>query len=130
MVRLDEVLSSLKGQKVDLSLHHFPPTPPDMSKPGGGSCLWNGFCPCGHQEDPAWLFNLNLKGVLGSADYGIWEVEQERIPFIQYMLGHRGRLVLAAEAGVSSDKNVTELLQEAEGLLGVLEGLRGVIKDE
>ena len=124
---LSEALVPFLGCEVNLSLHHYPPTPPRPS-PGGGSCMWAGHCPCGHEVDPAWLYNLNLKGDLNSPSSGKWAVSEEPVPLMQYMLGHRGRLVVFKEGAVDSDKSAEELVAEAESLLGILEGLRGVIK--
>jgi hypothetical protein len=123
-----DVLAPYEGRVVHLSLHHYPPSPPDPGIPGGGSCLWGGLCPCGHQKDPAWLFNIAAKGVLKHLPSGIWVVEEDRIPLIEMMTGHRGRLVLFTEAEVSQDKGVDDLLGEAEGLITLLEGLRGALK--
>lgn len=129
-VNVDAAFERFRGQQVSLSLHHYPPTPPQKDVPGGGACLWGGYCPCGHLEDPAWLYNLTLRGVLGQLPSGIWGVSEKEIPLSHYMLGHRGRLVVFREAPVSQDKGVGELLSEAESLLGILEGLRGALKDE
>jgi hypothetical protein len=129
-VKVDEALESFRGREVSLSLHHYPPDPPRKDVPGGGSCMWGGYCPCGHTENPAWLYNLSRKGVLERLPSGIWVVSEEAIPLTHYMLGHRGRLVVFHEATVSADKGVGDLLSEAESLLGILEGLRGALKYE
>lgn len=125
---VDEALASFEGQNVDLSLHHFPPSPPDPTIPGGGACLWGALCPCGHVADPAWLFNLNAKGVLDRLSSGRWRVSEDRIPLEENMVGHRGRLILFREREVPADQGVEDLLSEAEGLLSLLEGLRGELK--
>jgi len=116
------------GERVQVALHHFPPSPPDPSLAGGGACLWGGFCPCGHAEDPGWLYNLSLRGVLEHPESGKWAVSGAPVPLDSIMLGHRGRLVLFRDPEVDPDRGVEDLLSEAEGLLSLLEGLRGTMK--
>lgn len=123
-----EALAPYVGSEVHLSMHHFPPTPPVPELPGFGACMWGGQCPSGHQEDPAWLFNISVKGVLKRLSSGIWTVSEEPIPLNEAMTGHRGRLVLFREVKVDPDKGVDDLVEEAEGLLAFLEGLRGALK--
>lgn len=129
-VMLNSAFEPFEEKEVNLSVHHYPPQPPQKDAPGGGACLWGHYCPCGHTRDPAWLFNLNLKGVLRRLPSGSWVVSEDALPLDHYMLGHRGRLVVFHESLVSQDKSVDELLSEAESLLGVLTGLRGALKDE
>jgi hypothetical protein len=124
---VNSALTEFEGDVVHLSLHHLPPTPV-LPAPGGGACLWAGHCPCGHESDSAWLYSLNLRGVLTRSESGKWAVKGEPIPLTHYMLGHRGRLVLFRDMEVSPDKGVGDLLEEAESMLGVLEGLRGAIQ--
>jgi hypothetical protein len=128
-VRVDPALAPFKGKSVSLSVHHFPPTPVDPTLPGGGSCMWNGHCPCGHVEDPAWLYNLSLRGVLEGGESGIWSISGEGIPFSRHMPGHRGRLVVLADDGLATEgKGTDQLLSEAERLTDLLAGLRGALK--
>lgn len=126
--KVADALAPYVGSEVHLSMHHYPPTPPVPKMPGFGACLWAGHCPCGHQDDPAWLFNMSVKGVLEHLSSGIWTVSEEPIPLQEMMTGHRGRLVLFREAQVDPDKSVDDLVSEAEGLLAFLEGLRGALK--
>jgi hypothetical protein len=125
---LDDALAPYEGSPIHFSLHHFPTSPPDPTVPGGGSCLWNGYCPCGHNEDPAWLFNMSVKGVLERLESGKWAVSGSPVPLDEMMTGHRGRLVLFRGVEVDQDKGIEDLLTEAEGLLSILEGLRGAMK--
>jgi len=127
-VGLDEALASYQGSEVNLSIHHLPTHPPDLTVAGGGSCLWGGACPAGHLKDPAWLFHWASKGVLERVESGMWKVSEDTIPLRESMIGHRGRLVLFKEQQVSQDQGVESLLEEAEGLVALLTGLQGALK--
>lgn len=125
--KVDSALERFEGEVVQISLHHLPPTPM-LHAVGGGSCLWAGYCPCGHERDPAWLHSLDLKGVLSRTSSGNWAVSGESLGLFHYMLGHRGRLVILRELTVSPEKDVGELLDEAQSMLGLLKGLRGALE--
>ena len=126
---VEPALAAFEGKSVSLSLHHFPPTPVQPHLPGGGCCLWNGYCPCGHVEDPAWLYNLSLTGVLERGRSGIWVISEVEIPFSRVMPGHRGRLVVFFEDATTTDKGTDQLLSEAERLADLLSGLRGALQE-
>lgn len=117
-------LSPLVGRTVEVAAHHFPPSPPILDAPGLGCCLWAGFCPCGHREDPTALFSRGYRGVLEKSSEGIWNVGGEVLPLRSHLLGHRSRLVLFAEGTLDQGADAETLLGEAAELLKALESLR------
>ena len=121
---LDEALLPAVGREVAVSVHHLPPEPPLLGEPGFGACLWAGHCPCGHNEDPGWLFSASYEGVLGRASDGTWLVGDEVLPVRKYMPGHLGRLVLFAEGVVDPDASVDELIDSAASLAEMLKSLK------
>lgn len=54
------------GQQVRFAAHHLPPSPPDLTKWGGGCCQWQhlGHCPAGHERRPGYLYNVTGEGTL------------------------------------------------------------------
>ncbi len=128
-VDLDEVLSTYLGRAVELNMHHYP-DPVDDSQPGGGSCLWGGFCPHGHRENPGWLFHQSLEGKLTQGGPGEWSVGGTPLGFLK-MPGHRGRLVLMdTQALESPDPNASpdDLIREAGDLAKFLAELQKAVK--
>ena len=95
-------LQLLEGQRVRIAAHYLPSSPPDMSHPGAGSCLWPvGKCPAGHVGNSLWLFNVTGEGVLVSKGGGVWGIEgasgQEQIlPLGTLLPGHRARVAAAS----------------------------------
>lgn len=128
-VPVQTLLERLRGRRVHLALHHLPPTPRVPDAPGAGACLWGDLCPCGHNSDPGWLYSLVAEGVLEESEDGTWTVSGTTIPLHEFMLGHRGRLVLFSEA-VGEPGGVDHLLREADDLLGALRGLKAVLVEE
>jgi hypothetical protein len=130
-VRLDCLLSEYAGVQVEINLHHFP-SPVDVTSPGGGSCLWHGFCPHGHREFPGWLFQQTLSGVLVVTGPQEWSVGGTLMD-LSKMPGHQGRLVLLdldglQEAQADDTGPPDVLVQEAERLAEVLRGLQQAVK--
>lgn len=117
-------LRPLIGRTVEVAAHHFPPSPPILDAPGLGCCLWAGFCPCGHRQDPAALFSRLYRGVLKQSPEGTWSVGGEALPLRSHLVGHRSRLVLFAEGTLDQGTNTETLLGEAAELLEALESLR------
>ena len=131
-VSLDQVLSELAGRAVEVHLHYLPPSPPDTSLPGAGSCLWGGHCPHGHKDNPGWLFRQDAKGMLTEECEHEWSVGGDPLR-LDLMPGHRGRLVVLDEDALKppdpDDQRPTEdLIQEAEALLSLLGGLQKAVK--
>lgn len=130
-IDLSELLTRLLGKTLEINLHHFP-FDVDNTQPGGGSCLWHGFCPHGHREHPGWLFQQELSGVLTSPSPGRWCVGGALLD-LSKMPGHQGRLVLMDE-GALQEPSTTDaqspdsLIREASALLQLLEGLQKVVK--
>jgi hypothetical protein len=132
-VDIGELLTNLLGKTLEISLHHYPISL-EQNLPGGGSCLWNGFCPHGHRERPGWLFQQQLSGVLTSPSSGRWCVGGTPLD-LSKMPGHQGRLVLMNEDALqdpdSADaQSPDDLIREASELLQLLEGLQKAVKDE
>lgn len=130
-VRLDHLLSEYAGVQVEINLHHFP-SPVDMTSPGGGSCLWHGFCPHGHRDRPGWLFHQTLSGVLVVMGLQEWSVGGTLVD-LSKMPGHRGRLVILdldglQEAQADGTSPPDDLVREAEMLADVLKGLQKAVK--
>jgi hypothetical protein len=130
-VDLGELLTNLLGKTLEINVHHFP-FDLDNTLPGGGSCLWHGFCPHGHREHPGWLFQQCLTGVLTSPSSGRWCVGGTPLD-LSKMPGHQGRLVLMDEAALqdpdpSDAQSPDALIQEASALLQLLEGLQKAVK--
>lgn len=122
-VSVDAFLHRFKGRRVQLSLHHLPPDPRVPDAPGAGACFWGGSCPCGHDSNPGWLYNLAASGVLEVTSEGNWSLSGTPIPLEHYMLGHRGRVILFSEDS-SPTEEVESLLGEVGELLVSLQGLR------
>lgn len=123
-----EFLEPHLDKVVEMSLHHHPQTL-DKTLPGGGSCLWGGFCPHGHSENPAWLLHQRLGGVL-SREGGTWKVGSVSLK-LSLMPGHSGRLVLLdvasldqKTADVSSTATVEDLMGEATEMADLLSSLQ------
>lgn len=138
---VSSVLSSVEGQRVRFAAHHLPPTAqPDLSKWGGGCCLWqpSGRCPAGHAEKPSWLFNISLEGVLlrvGDA----WFVEgfdgkTTALTLQEMLIGHHARIATATLLDVEKmreaveSKNMTgtvdDLVARADDLRDLLSRIR------
>ncbi len=125
---LDEILSEYVGSAVEVSLHHYPESV-DKTQPGGGSCLWGGFCPHGHRENPGWLFHQRLTGELSQESSG-WSVGGTALGFSK-MPGHRGRLVIMDVQALESpapDASPDDLICEAGDLADLLTELQKVVK--
>ena len=95
---VDDELEKLIGQKIQITVHHWPPTPVVSDRWGGGCCMWEqkGECPAGHHKNPAYLLNFSASGVLRHTDSKWWmEVEKDTIETIplDMMEGHIGRIV-------------------------------------
>lgn len=130
---VDEALSGFVDHEVTIELHHFPPGPVDKSLPGGGSCLWGGHCPHGHQVRPGWLHAQSVSGILThEQDATQWVVGG--VPLrLDLMPGHYGRLILVDDDALkrrpSADASVDALLQEAGQMASLLESLKGVLRE-
>ncbi len=120
-------LTSWMGREVTVHLHHFPQGEVDPDLPGGGSCMWNGHCPHGHQERPGWLFQQTLTGVLSLSD-GKASVGGVHIRF-DMMEGHHGRLLLWGEEKPDrlEDASFDDLLADAAQMQNLLEALKKVL---
>ena len=95
---VDVELEKLLDQKIQITVHHWPPDPVLQDHWGGGCCMWEqkGECPAGHHKNPAYLLNFSTSGVLRHTD-SEWLVEVnsdtfETIP-LDMMEGHIGRIV-------------------------------------
>lgn len=125
-------LHALEGQRVRIAAHYLPVSPPDMSRPGAGSCLWPiGKCPAGHQTRPDWLFAMTGEGILSYKSKGLWVIEgldgqEQQIPLGTLLPGHQARVAAASlltieemrdtvtRAGLSDRvANLQDLLQRA-----------------
>lgn len=132
-VGLDRALSELEGHIIEAHLHHLPPTPPNLSRPGGGSCLWGEHCPHGHKERPAWLFRQEVSGPL-TLDDDTWLVGGEPLR-LDLMPGHQGRLVVLDEEALKDPEpddlqSPDDLLREAEAMVHLLQGLQKAVKND
>ena len=129
---VDDSLSVFVDHEVTVELHHFPPGPVDKRLPGGGSCLWAGHCPHGHQVRPGWLHNQSMSGVLSNEQEGEWRVGGSLLR-LDLMPDHNGRLILVDEDTLknqpSSDASIDDLLQEAGQMASLLESLKGVLRE-
>jgi len=127
---LGEVLSPFHGREVEVLLHHHPPQPVDKTLPGGGSCLWAGHCPHGHQSRPGWLHHQTISGFLRESEDG-WVVGESHLR-LDLMPGHHGRLILLDSqrfVDPPADSSVENLVQEAEQMASLLESLKGVLRE-
>ena len=126
---LDETLSGYLGREVEISIHHYP-NPVDKTQPGGGSCLWGGFCPHGHRENPGWLFHQRITGELTQESVGGWSVGDTPLGLTK-MPGHRGRLIIMDALALENpapDASSDDLLREANDLVSLLTELQRVVK--
>jgi len=94
---VDNALEPIKDLRVQFTAHHWPPTPVDQKRWGGGCCMWekSGKCPAGHHENPAYLLHFASSGVLKKIDESWWLEEGgvlESIP-LEKLDGHLGRIV-------------------------------------
>ena len=129
-VDLLKEISAFEDSMVDLSVHHFPPDPPDPAIAGGGCCKWGKGCPYGHADDPEYMFSFQSEGILcldeGDVGVGDWSV-----PF-QFMEGHHGRLIILRGMGIPSGvpegiESIDDLEVEAQQLEALLSGLRKIL---
>jgi hypothetical protein len=130
-IDISELLTKHLEKVVEINLHHFPFSL-NKAAPGGGSCLWHGFCPHGHREHPGWLFHQKLSGVLTLTDSQGWEVGGVPLDLAK-MPGHQGRLVLldlAAldEPEMDDTQSPDDLIREAEAMVSLLSGLQKAVK--
>jgi hypothetical protein len=131
--------------RVQIAVHQLPNMPPDLTRWGGGSCLWMGagLCPFGHHKEPFRLFNVSGDGFLrydldhGRSEGGWWldrpDGAREILPLAMAMAGHRGRVAVATAMTVeqmrdavmsSGDLNSVEALgRRAEDLRDLVAGL-------
>jgi hypothetical protein len=129
-VDLLKEISAFEDSVVDLSVHHYPPGPPDPTAVGGGCCKWGEGCPFGHAEDPEYMFSFQSEGNLSLDEEGV-NVGDLAVPF-QFMEGHHGRLVILREleipSGVPEDLgSIGDLEAEAQQLEALLSGLREIL---
>lgn len=125
-------LEHLIGHEVSVELHHYPPGTVDKSLPGGGSCLWGGHCPHGHQHRPGWLHSQSVSGILTYDEKAAqWVVGG--VPLrLDLMPGHYGRLIVVDDDALkppSPDASLDDLLHEAEQMSALLESLKGVLRE-
>lgn len=126
-----DLLSPYAGQQVEFHAHHLPADPPDPALPGGGSCLWDGHCPVGHEDRPGWLFRQHLAGTLRCSDVG-WSVGGHLIND-SALTGHRCRVLLVVPDALrlpqASDPvgDIGALINEASELAGLLKDLKKVV---
>jgi len=94
---LAEKLEPLLDKKIQITVHHWPPTPVIQDRWGGGCCMWEktGRCPAGHHKNPAFLLNFSKTGVLQRTGDSFWlQVGDtvETLP-LDKMEGHIGRII-------------------------------------
>lgn len=122
-------MEGLQGLQVEAIVSHLPSDPPTLEVPGYGSCLWEGACPCGHREDPYWMYALRLQGVLERCPPGTWSVGGVSLPIQEYLVGHRGQMVICTDALVGElPPSIPSMLQEADSLLNLLKDLQTHLK--
>ncbi len=97
-VSVRETLTPMLDLDIHLAVHHFPVEPVDENRWGGGCCMWEsaGKCPAGHHENPSYLFNLMLEGVLCYDPLKGWTVGEKNID-LRVLAGHRSRIVAAVK---------------------------------
>lgn len=127
---ISDLILPMEGKSMEVHLHHYP-IYGKVDQPGGGSCNWGVHCPHGHRNQPGWLFNQKLVGVVQKNGLGEWSVGTDLLRF-DLMEGHFGRLVyvslLDGFCGSMDEKPVSDLLREAEGMLSFLHQLKGSLK--
>jgi hypothetical protein len=133
-----DALEPLLNTEVLITMHHFPPNPPDMTKWGGGCCHWEntGNCPAGHQDRPDKIFTLSCEGVLvKDAENWYCEKEQERSPLPFHLLeGHDARLVMITSFKKSlfeiptTPNAISEMETQIVNLRGMLAQLQNEFK--
>ena len=141
---VEDVLTPLVDEDVQLALHHFPPNGIEEGRWGGGCCMWEkvGLCPAGHHEHPDVLINVHGRGVL-RRDEDRWFLDQfggGSIPLPFPLLdGHYARVVVAtvfdaekmqeALAAHGGDlEQVQALGAQVQTLKGLAEQLKGLTK--
>ena len=125
-----DLLSPYEGQQVEFHAHHLPADPPDPTLPGGGSCLWGGHCPVGHEDRPGWLFRQHLTGMLRRTGVG-WSVGGPLINELA-LTGHRCRVLLVVPDALrlpqtSDPGDLGALINEASELADLLKDLKKVV---
>jgi hypothetical protein len=121
---LYEQLVPFVGQDIQLAMHFLPPNPPDMTRWGGGCCMWQpAECPAGHHDHPDRLLNIALRGVLGR-DVDRWFIDtfegnQVDLPFA-LLDGHHGRVAAATVIDMQAmQESLANITPEALETLGV-----------
>lgn len=132
-VNLSQELRAMSGGKVQVTIQHAPPDPPDKNRWGGGCCMWEATgrnCPCGHHERPGYLYSVAGVGEIRTTDGpNPWYLSrdgQKPTPIYFGMLeGHRCRFVIVpsvnpddvADMFKNADpNNLGELMERAEQL--------------
>jgi len=145
-VNVIEALMRLHHRRVQISVHHLPPMPPDPMKPGGGCCLWGTeprftthggttFCPFGHHKEPTKLLNVTARGIMdlrvgfydSETTFAVHQFDGTEVvlPFQHFLAGHVGRIAAATVVDIEAMKDA--LLKF--GGLGQVEGLGERIGD-
>jgi hypothetical protein len=127
-------LEAMVGREVIISVHYFPPDPPEPTLPGYGACLMGSHCPAGHVKDPTWMLDFRAAGTLRSEGFA-WFVGDDRIP-LGLLPGHRARFVMTTsdaeleglEGSSMDDQDVGNLVNEVSELEALLKGLRTAVK--
>jgi hypothetical protein len=93
-----QILVDFVDQRVQFMAHHLPVEPHDLSRWGGGSCLFEraGHCHFGHHETPQQLFTVQASGVL-RRDASGWSIEQDDNMLelrLEFLVGHRSQILV------------------------------------
>lgn len=146
-VRLEARLAPFEGAEITLIAHHYPFDPPDLTRPGGGSCLHHEGCPYGHDENPNDLYTFTAKGRLRRLGKQ-WVVEkggEHKALEVEMLVGHRSQILILQESVQESkdieerveaaqdldldSASIDELIQRGKDVKGLLEELRSFAKD-
>jgi hypothetical protein len=123
-------LRSFIGSEIDLLAHYSPSLPIDPSVAGGGSCLWgNKRCPHGHNTNPAYMFSVNLRGLLTDVKDNGCIVDGGFVSFLP-LEGHKGRVIILSNP-VKQDQSqsdpIDSLIRESGKLSELLTGLKKIL---
>ena len=128
---VESALQELVGLGVILSASHLPPGDhrEHLTSPGIGSCLSGPSCTAGHVTDPTFLWATRFEGTLNRTPEGSFYVGEGRpLELRRFLVGHYGRVAVCAALKVNLDASYSDLSQEVDELLGVLQGLQAHVK--
>jgi len=133
-------LESMEGREVEVVTHYLPDAANAKGARGLGSCLMGDHCPTGHKDNPNWILQFEAKGTLRREGFA-WFVNDSRIP-LGLLPGHKARFMMVTTEKVVvedvpqpenhpfPDEEVKDIMQEAQELEELLQGLQAILREK